>query len=63
MAKKVKAAFMRPLKVSEELAAVISEYARTGFSSFLAKRNEVFPEPFEQGKCIRLMADALEKLI
>ena len=47
----------------EELAAVISEYARTGFSSFLAKRNEVFPEPFEQGKCIRLMADALEKLI
>lgn len=46
----------------EQLVETISEFAQRGFSSLQAQRDKVFPEPFELGKSIRLMADALEKL-
>lgn len=48
----------------EDLAeAILSIYLEEGFSRMAAKRDEVFPAPLEAGRCIRLMADAMEKLV
>ena len=46
----------------EELMEVISEFAKTGFSSLSAKRDIVFPVSFVPGKCIHLMANTIERL-
>lgn len=45
-----------------ELVQVILYFCQKGFALLEAKTDEVFPMPFERGKCVSSMVDAIEKL-